>query len=92
MFTLAHKTRIQFIMTKSEQQGLEALVRKEKTLDVHVTAFCTLQDSCSWNDVIHNSDSFSNHNEYNLETPSPIHQEKHFHRDSKSYQDDSCPR
>lgn len=37
MFTLAHKTRIQFIMIQSGQQGLEALVKKEKTLNVHVS-------------------------------------------------------
>lgn len=37
MFTLAHKTRIQFIMKKSGQQGLEALVKKEKTLTLHVS-------------------------------------------------------
>lgn len=79
-------------MIKPGHQGLEALIRKEKTLDVHVAAFFTLQDSCSWNDVIHNSGLFSNHNEYNLETPSLIHQQKCFHGDSKSHQDDSCPR
>lgn len=37
MFTFAHKTRIQFIMKKSGQQGLEALVKKEKTRNVHVS-------------------------------------------------------